>query len=59
MGVLWDNRHFSFEYQNPTWHWNPPNLEQVSKDMVDQYFSPLSEFEPGLELPIKQRETFT
>ncbi|CAL5398097.1 unnamed protein product [Camellia sinensis] len=39
--------------------WNPPNLEQVSKDMVDQYFSPLSEFEPGLELPIKQRETFT
>ncbi|CAL5340291.1 unnamed protein product [Camellia sinensis] len=39
--------------------WNPPNLEQVSEDMVDQYFSPLSEFEPDLELPIKQRKTFT
>ncbi|THG21118.1 hypothetical protein TEA_012190 [Camellia sinensis var. sinensis] len=39
--------------------WNPPNLEQVSKDMVDQYFSPLSEVEPDLELPIKQREAFT
>ncbi|KAJ7950866.1 3-hydroxyisobutyryl-CoA hydrolase-like protein 1, mitochondrial [Quillaja saponaria] len=39
--------------------WDPPNLEQVSKDMVDQYFSPLSEFEPGLELPTELREAFT
>ncbi|KAG5565450.1 hypothetical protein RHGRI_001366 [Rhododendron griersonianum] len=39
--------------------WNPPILEQVSTDMVDQYFSPLSECEPDLELPTKQREAFT
>uniref|UniRef100_A0A5B7BA93 3-hydroxyisobutyryl-CoA hydrolase n=1 Tax=Davidia involucrata TaxID=16924 RepID=A0A5B7BA93_DAVIN len=39
--------------------WNPPSLEQVSKDMVDQYFSSLSEHEPKLELPTKQREAFT
>ncbi|KAA8515893.1 hypothetical protein F0562_019072 [Nyssa sinensis] len=38
--------------------WNPPSLEQVSKDMVDQYFSSLSEQEPELELPTKQREAF-
>lgn len=38
--------------------WNPPSLEQVSKDMVDQYFLPLSEFEPELELPTKLREAF-
>ncbi|XP_059651596.1 3-hydroxyisobutyryl-CoA hydrolase-like protein 1, mitochondrial [Cornus florida] len=38
--------------------WDPPSLEQVSKDMVDQYFSPLSEVEPELELPTKQREAF-
>ncbi|PSS26380.1 3-hydroxyisobutyryl-CoA hydrolase-like protein [Actinidia chinensis var. chinensis] len=39
--------------------WNPPSLEHVTKDMVDQYFSPLSACEPGLELPTKQREAFT
>ncbi|KAJ7962084.1 3-hydroxyisobutyryl-CoA hydrolase-like protein 1, mitochondrial [Quillaja saponaria] len=39
--------------------WDPPTLEQVSKDMVDQYFSPLSEFEPGLELPTNHREAYT
>ncbi|XP_021886958.1 3-hydroxyisobutyryl-CoA hydrolase-like protein 1, mitochondrial isoform X2 [Carica papaya] len=38
--------------------WNPPTLEQVSEDMVDQYFSPLSVFEPDLELPTKLREAF-
>ncbi|CAK9146227.1 unnamed protein product [Ilex paraguariensis] len=38
--------------------WDPPSLEKVSKDMVDRYFSPLSEFEPELELPVKQREAF-
>ncbi|KAL5798891.1 hypothetical protein ACOSQ2_003711 [Xanthoceras sorbifolium] len=38
--------------------WNPSSLEQVSKDMVDQYFSPLSESEPDLELPTKLREAF-
>ncbi|XP_057805524.1 3-hydroxyisobutyryl-CoA hydrolase-like protein 1, mitochondrial [Salvia miltiorrhiza] len=31
--------------------WDPPRLEQVSQDMVDRYFSPLSPFEPQLELP--------
>ncbi|XP_052170642.1 3-hydroxyisobutyryl-CoA hydrolase-like protein 1, mitochondrial [Diospyros lotus] len=38
--------------------WYPPSLEQVSKDMVDQHFSPLGENEPELELPVKQREAF-
>lgn len=39
--------------------WDPPSVEHVSKDMVDQYFSPLSEFEPDLELPTELREAFT
>ncbi|XP_022988139.1 3-hydroxyisobutyryl-CoA hydrolase-like protein 1, mitochondrial [Cucurbita maxima] len=38
--------------------WNPPTLEQVSEDMVNQYFSPLSDFEPELDLPTKLREAF-
>ncbi|KAK7386114.1 hypothetical protein VNO78_26080 [Psophocarpus tetragonolobus] len=38
--------------------WNPPTLEKVSQDMVDQYFSRLSETEPDLELPTKSREAF-
>ncbi|GMI98275.1 hypothetical protein like AT3G60510 [Hibiscus trionum] len=38
--------------------WEPPSLEKVSDDMVDQYFAPLSESEPNLELPTKQREAF-
>ncbi|KAK4488536.1 hypothetical protein RD792_004300 [Penstemon davidsonii] len=38
--------------------WDPPSLEHVSEDMVDQYFSPLSAFEPELELSTKQREAF-
>ncbi|KAL6982322.1 3-hydroxyisobutyryl-CoA hydrolase, partial [Sarracenia purpurea var. burkii] len=39
--------------------WDPPILEQVTEDMVDQYFSPLSEYEPELDLPTKHREAFT
>ncbi|KAL3348821.1 hypothetical protein AABB24_022136 [Solanum stoloniferum] len=39
--------------------WNPPTLEKVTSDMVDQYFSPLTAFEPELELPTQQREAFT
>nr|GEW11191.1 crotonase superfamily [Tanacetum cinerariifolium] len=39
--------------------WDPPSLEHVSKDMVDQYFAPLKAFEPELDLPTKQREGFT
>ncbi|KAL8495518.1 hypothetical protein ACS0TY_019603 [Phlomoides rotata] len=39
--------------------WDPPSLEHVSEDMVDQYFSSLSAFEPQLDLPTKQREAFT
>ncbi|KAK4539095.1 hypothetical protein RGQ29_031975 [Quercus rubra] len=39
--------------------WNPPSLEQVSKDMVEHYFSPLSKSEPDLELPTELREAFT
>ncbi|KAE9600764.1 putative 3-hydroxyisobutyryl-CoA hydrolase [Lupinus albus] len=38
--------------------WDPPTLEKVSEDMVDQYFLPLSESEPDLELPTKIREAF-
>ncbi|XP_073291308.1 3-hydroxyisobutyryl-CoA hydrolase-like protein 1, mitochondrial [Primulina huaijiensis] len=37
--------------------WDPPSLEHVSQDMVDQYFSPISSLEPELELPTKQRES--
>ncbi|KAI3449082.1 hypothetical protein Pfo_005747 [Paulownia fortunei] len=39
--------------------WDPPSLEHASQDMVDQYFSPLSPFEPELELPTKHPEAFT
>lgn len=39
--------------------WDPPSLEHVSQDMVDQYFSPLNALEPELDLPTKQREAFT
>lgn len=39
--------------------WDPPTVEGVSKDMVDYYFSPLSEFEPDLDLPTNLREAFT
>ncbi|GJZ06138.1 3-hydroxyisobutyryl-CoA hydrolase-like protein 1, mitochondrial [Tanacetum coccineum] len=35
--------------------WDPPSLEHVSKDMVEQYFSPLSPFEHELELPARQQ----
>ncbi|KAK7287006.1 hypothetical protein RJT34_22406 [Clitoria ternatea] len=38
--------------------WDPPTLEKVSQDMVDQYFLPLSESEPDIELPTKSREAF-
>lgn len=38
--------------------WDPPLLEEVSKDMVDYYFSPLDEFEPDLKLPTTLREAF-
>ncbi|KAD4178104.1 hypothetical protein E3N88_26695 [Mikania micrantha] len=33
--------------------WDPPSLEHVTPDMVDQYFSPLSSLEPDLDLPRK------
>ncbi|XP_057806164.1 3-hydroxyisobutyryl-CoA hydrolase-like protein 1, mitochondrial [Salvia miltiorrhiza] len=38
--------------------WDPPSLEHVSEDMVDQYFTPLFAYEPELELPTNQREAF-
>ncbi|XP_077245096.1 small ribosomal subunit protein mS47-like isoform X2 [Tasmannia lanceolata] len=38
--------------------WDPPSLELVSKDMVDCFFSPLSEFDPELKLPTTLREPF-
>ncbi|KAM3323019.1 hypothetical protein P3S67_004170 [Capsicum chacoense] len=39
--------------------WDPPSLEKVTDDMVDQYFSRLTASEPELELPTQQREAFT
>ncbi|KDP28818.1 hypothetical protein JCGZ_14589 [Jatropha curcas] len=38
--------------------WNPPSLEEVSEDMVEHYFSPLSAVEPDLKLPTGEREAF-
>lgn len=38
--------------------WDPPALEQVPDDMVENYFSPLGEFEPELKLPTNLREAF-
>ncbi|KAL5718387.1 3-hydroxyisobutyryl-CoA hydrolase [Ranunculus cassubicifolius] len=38
--------------------WDPSCLEQVTKDMVEHYFSPLGNAEPELELPTKMREAF-
>ena len=37
--------------------WNPPSLDEVSKDMVDCYFSQPGEL-PELELPTALREPF-
>ncbi|KAL6565885.1 hypothetical protein OROHE_004940 [Orobanche hederae] len=39
--------------------WDPPSLEHVSQDMVDRYFSPITQFEPDLELPTKKPELLT
>lgn len=36
--------------------WDPPHLEDVAKDMVDCFFSPLGAHEPELELPTALRE---
>lgn len=36
--------------------WDPPHLEDVTKDMVDCFFSPLGAHEPELELPTALRE---
>ncbi|GAA0143568.1 hydrolase [Lithospermum erythrorhizon] len=36
--------------------WDPPSLELVTKDMVDQYFTRLTPLEPDLELPTEKRE---
>ncbi|KAF3446195.1 hypothetical protein FNV43_RR11374 [Rhamnella rubrinervis] len=38
--------------------WDPPKLEEVTEDMVEDYFSPLSEVEPELDLPTALREPF-
>ncbi|CAN7052477.1 hypothetical protein IGI04_027659 [Brassica rapa subsp. trilocularis] len=37
--------------------WDPPTLEKVTEDMVDNYFSPLTPAEPELDLPVKLRES--
>lgn len=36
--------------------WNPPRLEEVTKDMVECHFDPLGEFENELDLPTALRE---
>ncbi|XP_057819900.2 small ribosomal subunit protein mS47 isoform X4 [Cryptomeria japonica] len=38
--------------------WDPPCLEQVSREVVNQYFLPLGEDDQELELPIKKREAY-
>ncbi|KAJ4707776.1 3-hydroxyisobutyryl-CoA hydrolase-like protein 1, mitochondrial [Melia azedarach] len=38
--------------------WDPPSLTEVSKDMVDCYFSPFNESEAELELPTALREPY-
>ncbi|XP_022141033.1 3-hydroxyisobutyryl-CoA hydrolase-like protein 2, mitochondrial [Momordica charantia] len=38
--------------------WNPPSVDDVSKDMVESYFSRPGEFEPELDLPTALREPF-
>lgn len=38
--------------------WDPPSLEEVTKDMVDSYFSPLGELESELKLPTAVREPY-
>ncbi|OMO90704.1 Crotonase superfamily [Corchorus olitorius] len=38
--------------------WDPPSLQEVSKDMVEYYFSPLGELEPELVLPTALREPY-
>ncbi|EEF46875.1 3-hydroxyisobutyryl-CoA hydrolase-like protein 2, mitochondrial [Ricinus communis] len=38
--------------------WDPPSLREVSEDMVDCHFSPLSELESELELPTAIRESY-
>lgn len=38
--------------------WDPPCLEQVSREAVNHYFSPLVEDGQDLELPVKQREAY-
>ncbi|XVF35676.1 hypothetical protein REPUB_Repub18cG0166800 [Reevesia pubescens] len=38
--------------------WDSPSLKEVSKDMVDYYFSPLGELEPELLLPTALREPY-
>ncbi|PPR98202.1 hypothetical protein GOBAR_AA22474 [Gossypium barbadense] len=38
--------------------WDPPRVEEVSKDMVEYYFTPLGELEPELLLPTALREPY-
>ncbi|EEF31723.1 conserved hypothetical protein [Ricinus communis] len=38
--------------------WDPPSLEQVSEDMVDAYFAPLTRHEPELEFPYLLQKVF-
>lgn len=38
--------------------WDPPCLEQVSREAVNHYFSPLVGDWQDLELPVKQREAY-
>ncbi|XP_054797018.1 3-hydroxyisobutyryl-CoA hydrolase-like protein 2, mitochondrial [Prosopis cineraria] len=38
--------------------WDPPNLKEVSEDMVECYFSPCNEVESELELPTALREPY-
>ncbi|KAL6578547.1 hypothetical protein OROMI_008763 [Orobanche minor] len=45
-----------FAPKTPYARWSPTKLEDVTDDMVASFFSPLSELEPELNLPVGVRE---
>jgi len=42
----------------PNLQWDPPSLKEISEDMVEYYFSPLSEVQSELVLPTALREPY-
>lgn len=42
----------------PKLQWDPPSLKDISEDMIEYYFSPLSEVQSELVLPTALREPY-